>query len=527
MSFLKPILILSFIFLFKTQGDSQNWEKWYGSENIDLTSESILEDYDNGILIAGNLLDFDNLMVFPKIIKITINGDTIWSKLMISSDYVGIRKVKKTIDGYTLICGEIRINDKPEPFVAKLNACGEKEWCTVFRTYFELPWAQDIAETSTGEIGVIVNQFDEGSKSYLFKLNSDGNLIWKRPYCDIEQYPYSRQPLAESLNIFNDEFLITGNVYWKNPDDDIYPIRPLFTMYDTDGYEKFVLPFGVDDGIIGDANASIQIESDRFIGVGSFWSDKKDALIMEFDNQGNELNYKIFNSSEIHPSFNSSVLMSAQKIDDKYFFMSYAGVEESGNPVTEFSTTCDLFGSGFEVIDLLQHPNSRSPISEMIKTHDNKLLCAMTDDAESEYRIYLTKINTNLEQDSVYTEPYEYDYLCDHPIESGTIYLDDCNVIVGTDEIPSPKGHLEQKVYIQITPNPAKDKVSFRIENTLNFQELDLHITSVFGQQVYKTTLINGQTELTIPLSNWYKGVYLIQVFSNRKMVGSNRFVKI
>lgn len=523
MNLFRFFITLSFIFLFENQGISQNWEKWYSKSNANTYNKGVIEFYDKGFLLAGRVYPMDDLDIISWLVKTTINGDSLWTKELIGDESLYINGIIQASDGGIVFCGTTILIDKAQPFVAKLNVCGEKEWCTVFQTYSELPWAQDIVETSSGEIGVIVNQFDEGNESYLFKLNAEGELIWKRPFCDQEQYQDSRKPIAESLILVEDEFLITGNVYWKNPDDDLYPIRPLFTMYDSDGNEKFVLPFGVQDGIIGDANASIQIESDRFIGVGSYWTDKKDALLMEFDNQGNELNYKIFNSSEIHPSYNASVLMSAQKIDDRYYFESYAGVEVSGNPVTEFSTTDDLFGSGFEVIDLLQHPDSRSPISNMAKTHDDKLLCAMTDDAESEYRIYLTKLNTDLEQDSIYTANYEYDYLCDDPIESGTIYLDDCNIIVGTNN----NIELNSGLSIRTTPNPVNSNITIQFTGIEDKGSLQIQITNILGNLIYSSNLLKHQTELSLNTQNWKKGLYLINLKSQGNTILTKKIVKI
>lgn len=524
----KLFLLFSITLLFRP-GFSQEWEKWYGIEGLTARSASVFEHYDAGIIIGGYVSDWEAGVLNPWIIKTDINGDTLWTKLISSTETLSIKNVSECDDGGILLCGIIRINSKSEPFAAKLNACGEKEWCTVFQTYFVLPWAQDIVETPSGDVGVIVNQHDEEDGAYLYKLNSDGNVIWRRPYCSREHYPFSRQPLGESLIFVDDAFLITGNVYWKNPNDDLYPIRPLFTMINSDGDERFVLPFGIDNEIFGDANASIQIESDRFVGVGSYWTETKDALIMEFDSQGNQINYKILNSSEINPSFDFSVLMSAQKIDEKYYFESYTGGEGQGELVTEFSTSDDLFGEDFEVIDLVQHLNSYSPISGISKTNDDKLLSSMTDIAETDNRIYLTKLNTNLEQDSLYTANYEYDYLCDHEIESGIIYFDDYNIIIGTEDVLMPKIDIdhENNIEIQIASNPVDNEVKIVLHNTDNYTDLDLYITSILGKQAYETTLTKGEISLELAIETWQQGMYLVQIYSKDKLIGKSRFMKM
>lgn len=532
MNFKSRLIFFFLIFAYCINGLSQVWEKWYGIENIDIYNKDINEFYDKGFLISGRFYNLSTGFSSSIIIKTTINGETLWVKEIEGSNGLIILQIKITNDGGFVLCGGVYIGSHSLPFVAKINSCGIKEWCTAIELYEDVPAAIDVVEDHDGNIGLAVYSSIDGEKTHLYKFNSTGELIWKTKVCTEENYPDSRSPKPESLIVTeSNDFLIAGDVYWKNPDDDLYPLRPYYALVDSDGNEKWVKPFGLTEYIYGDATNVLQLSPNYFIGTGSSWlNENKEGLLMSFDSTGNFLDYKIVLPNEINSSYDMLVFMSVQKIDSDYYFHSYAGAEDAGSPVTVIKTNSSLFDNDFEVLGELQLENGRSPISDLLKTHDNKILSASTDRyTYDDYKIYLTKLNTNLEQDSIYTEPYEYDYLCDHPIESGTIYLDDCNIIVGTEEIPSPNEYLEQKqrLLIQLSPNPALEEIKLSFENTENQHQLDLRITSILGQQVYETVLLKGQSEKSLNTQNWEKGIYIVQIYSDKKLVGSARFVKI
>ncbi len=67
-------------------------------------------------------------------------------------------------------------------------------------------------------------------------------------------------------------------------------------------------------------------------------------------------------------------------------------------------------------------------------TYDGKLLYGSNTYQNNEFDAYLTKLNQNLEDDTLYTRPYTYDSLCPYQIVSDTIVQDDCELIVGIEE---------------------------------------------------------------------------------------------
>jgi hypothetical protein len=59
--------------------------------------------------------------------------------------------------------------------------------------------------------------------------------------------------------------------------------------------------------------------------------------------------------------------------------------------------------------------------SELAVTFDGKLLYASNTLQNDEFDVYLTKLNQNLEDDTIYTRPFTYDSLCPYQIVSDTI----------------------------------------------------------------------------------------------------------
>ena len=68
-------------------------------------------------------------------------------------------------------------------------------------------------------------------------------------------------------------------------------------------------------------------------------------------------------------------------------------------------------------------------------TFDNKIIVAGDYVVGGYWDIYMWKMNTDLEDDTLYTQSLTYDSLCPYEIQSDTIDLD-CSLYVNIDEIP-------------------------------------------------------------------------------------------
>ncbi|MBI5541925.1 MAG: CocE/NonD family hydrolase [Bacteroidia bacterium] len=76
----------------------------------------------------------------------------------------------------------------------------------------------------------------------------------------------------------------------------------------------------------------------------------------------------------------------------------------------------------------------------------------------------------------------------------------------------------KQENLINIFPNPASDRFRINIDN--NVQQFNVKILNLVGDELVNTNVINGNS---IEVLNITDGIYIIQVFDNKKYVGSSK----
>ena len=142
--------------------------------------------------------------------------------------------------------------------------------------------------------------------------------------------------------------------------------------------------------------------------------------------------------------------------------------------------------------------------------------------------IYLYKLNSDLNYDSIYTHQYVYDSLCSGGVISDTIDPD-CDLIVGIDEYSSRSEASQLRVY----PDPATSSVTIEFPNYLqlvdkklgmttvsNFYQWDATMLEVFdeqGKMIYSRQIPKNQLILQVDVSDWVRGMYYFKLqFKNR-----------
>ena len=516
---------------------SQNWPKYYGEPGRHDYSRDIMETYDQGYLICGGY--FNDESTWAWLIKTNINGDTLWEKILECDGYNYLNAVHQAMDGGILACGAIKYNKSDEmPYVIKLDACGEKEWCKSYYTPepIVLPWAQDIKETQSGDIIVLVNTFGDYPEEtmHLFKLNAEGDVLWQKPYCSGYVYPEAAISLGNKLIITsNNEYLISGDVYWEDPWNPGGPkvLRPLFVMVDCIGVEKWVLPYGLTDTIYGTADNIIEINDDYFVGVGSYWTNQEyvEPLFMKFDCDGNELDHQILYTNQITPDLVGGSFIHSKLINS--IFYSGGGFvypNNLGYPIMEAKLHFDTMNFNFTPLLNKIYKENSDPYN-LDKTSDNKLLSNSTFKEPYNWDIFLAKLNLNLEYDTAYTGNYTYDSLCiPGPPQSGFISLDDCDIVVGIDEMPTPEEYYESLKWIPIKayPNPVREgEITFEFENTEHHRDMELRCYDLLGELVYSEKVYCHQGESRVSTAGWPPGMYVAIIYSNGGAVGKCKFV--
>lgn len=160
------------------------------------TTYGLSHGSDDSILIAGKInfdrrssggASFDQDIYFA---KFNMDGDLIWSKILIGSDNNDVAwKIRSTSDNGYIICGstnseEIASNSDINSFVLKLEADGSFEWLKIFladdygENFFDV---REIIEVDSGNNYLIIDTW----AGTIYKISgTDGSVIWS--YLDNE-----------------------------------------------------------------------------------------------------------------------------------------------------------------------------------------------------------------------------------------------------------------------------------------------------------------------------------------------------
>ncbi|RLD83932.1 MAG: hypothetical protein DRJ10_02515 [Bacteroidetes bacterium] len=155
--------------------------------------------------------------------------------------------------------------------------------------------------------------------------------------------------------------------------------------------------------------------------------------------------------------------------------------------------------------------------ANIIKTFDNKIVVTGHYFLDGNWDVYLWKMNNNLEDDSIYTQPRVYDSLCPYPIVSDTIDLD-CGLYVDIGEIPTRE---EYENPLKVFPNPADHTINLHTKTGIGKEVI---VFDVFGIQIIKTSIPeNGEQQIDV--SGWPVGLYLVSLFEKGQLLKSEKII--
>jgi hypothetical protein len=493
----------------------------------------LLEDYDKGYYIVGwDVIENGNGKGWD--IKTDINGILLYDKKLV---HPGVRLgYAACIDslGNKYIAG-IDFSEFSWPFLLKLNSCGEKEWCTLYKDWgYSWGYPLDVIVNTEGNIIVLSRLESEEQINQVFLLcyNPEGDLLWSKPFASKVDDPLIYFASGEKLYQIGDGYLISGNCYYPYPNDpNQYHgwLHPMFIGIDSLFNEEWVLPFGVYDSVVGQAYSTVSISDSILMGVGSKSLDYpngyiRNSLMMFINHEGQELGYKRIWGDSIIPGTMDNLMVEIESVDDSIFLATAViGPLTTGNPFGEivFDTSGHVYNAAVRL--------NTTGFSSLVKTFDNKyvITCTVNENDMNHTDIYMYKINANLEQDTLYTQPYVYDSLCPDTIISGDIDMTNCLLQVGTQEIPTPEDYFASLETIPITayPNPAGKTLMLEYKNTDRHQNIHLNCYEITGQKIYSENISNGQQGSKINVSSWGSGVYMAIISSEGVIVGKAKLM--
>lgn len=497
------------------------------SEEFDCFTES----YDSGYLVLGAIDYYPDTKGF--ILKTDINGNLLYQiKLGMGSGLTQCnypRYIESTLDGGMIICGSderFSINDIA---VTKLDVCGDFEWCKIFRTDDNPDWGRVIHQLPDGGYIMLTHQYNYApswDKIHLFRLDSNGAVLWIQPYAlRINNPQLSVYGMTDMIITATGDYFMSGDGYWAA--DSIFgKLKAMTLMADSSRNEDWISLFRRDS--INDystAFSTIQKGSGNlYIGACDVDEDYH-PMLLTMDTAGNFLadaliqfpliNNKWADGYLIDPRFTIDGRLYAftHYIDSSGWYPSLIGIHE-----------IDSLGGW---INSFLHPSAHT-YGRMMITEDQKILLGANIGFDYEQDLILMKFNTSLQYDSIYTVPLEYDYLCPDSIVSKTVDLD-CDIIVDVKDIPSKEEYYRSIKQIPITPapNPASDEIRFMLKNTEHHKNIRIICYNMFGAAIASIPVNSGIDEAKMDVSDWTPGMYMAVVYSGNNKVGSTRFIKM
>ena len=148
----------------------------------------------------------------------------------------------------------------------------------------------------------------------------------------------------------------------------------------------------------------------------------------------------------------------------------------------------------------------------------------------------LIKYNENLEYDSVYSYPYDYDSLCPGGITSGSIEMV-CDIITVSGNVVN-----EGLSTLKIAPNPADEYTVVYLPETIETNEIDgvfkvttyrsnyvknlsMDIHDIHGHQIYSSPWPDQIKEKALYISDWKPGIYMIRIFNSEQVISTGKLV--
>jgi len=533
----KEVIVFVFLFFCFISSFSQIWPKTYFPYEGTFPL-SVTECYDKGYLIGGWYINSAGQSKNGLLLKTDLNGEILWYKMLGEiNDGTGVRDVNLTNDNGFIISGYTKRTDGwGDPFIMKLNYCGEKEWCRIFNIgQNRYDDAISIHQIPGGYIVYVFEAFPQYSntKTHLFRVDNNGYLVWQQTYCQNDTLMNGGE--GYKMTVTPDyHFLIDGFCYYPDSGT-IGPryLRPLIIKVDSAGNADWQLPWRYVSGqhFYGTSSWSIVDNQHTIYSCGRHIEDNASPpgdrpTMLKTDYSGNEISFH-----DMVPNSWQAVFSTINWFADSTIALG-GGWLFSYNDRHEGVFKVDRSGSILASVDLY---SSIYTFSDATTTFDNKLLLVSGQNNGSKFTIYAWKLNSDLEYDTLYTHPYVYDSLCPNPIASDTIPLD-C-LIVGMDEPFKNPETGKLKVY----PNPARDMLhivipeQLKTENQNPFFNLStvyhlwhsaiLEIYDLFGKKMFSKEVIQSEKEIAVDVSLWSGGMYVVRLVYNGQTVSNTKII--
>jgi hypothetical protein len=484
----------------------QIWPKIFGDSGHAYVN-GLVETYDYGYLITGTI----NINEYIWVIKTDINGNTLWDK-KIGNPSVGsyASSFATTTDNGFILAGyskKYEPVDEKDPTFFKFNSCAELEWCRTM-----------LSPGNNSGSGII--QLDDGSyigmlkyfggdvttvRISLVKMDQAGEPLWIKHFCQEDSLIYNEEGWY-LYKTNSDSYLISGRCYYPGA-------QPFWILSDTTGQQLWDLM----GGHTGQAHQVIETDTGIFYSTSSYDgpTTPSSPVLFKFDQNGNLIDrYYLFGDTIVRGSASGIC-----QISDTSFSVSISWSDHWSMEIGYSELLIvDTIGNIFERKLLLEEDQISKYI---IKTYNDKILTAGMFTHDNNWDIYLWKLNSELEYDTLNNQPLTYDSLCPYPVVSDTTDYE-CDLFVNIDELPT-KEEYEQT--LRVFPNPSGDYIAIDLTDKPLLYDSYLSIYNILGKRL-KMTRVSLQTKAyTLDIRSYPPGPYIAILTDKTGILSRGKFV--
>lgn len=522
-------LIFLYLILCSYSSIGQEWIRVYGQEHYTAYPFEIAETYDLGYIVCSNIQHTSNSYEQINLLKTDINGYKIFEKTIgdAASYHTHNGGFTITPDGGVIISGQLTsVDDSGDPFILKLDACYNIQWCNIYNTPDLYDWAgaiQYMPWDNSYEFVVFNHYYDLADKRLsLFKIDSEGKLIWNNMYATSTDY-WNESAVNTIINESDSTLMIYGFVQVYDSIG-IPRYQPYWTKINNNGemeWELFSIPDTSFTAGLAATKPFIMGRGSLLCPVHSFYEHR--IRLANISPEGNYLDDTLLYQAD---TVDDIELTTSERMLDKLIFALHLMSNNQGFYTLQITDTLNNF------IRDLKTPGGN--IFDIQPTSNNKILISAIHDYYDQ-DFMLIKYNDSLQYDSVYSNPVNYDTLCPGEITSGTIELA-CNIITDLKEQA-----INQVARIKVAPNPADsytvlyfpDVISVKnngSSNTESFRsdyvkDLKMTIFDSSSKLMFEDKWPDNTKELVLNTSGWKSGMYFIRVLKNNDLILTGKLI--
>ena len=496
-------------------------------EGFNAPVKSLSIAYDKGYLLSGWISP--NLPQYCWLIKTDINGEVLWQKLIggANNSTIVVKNSCMNSFGENFLCGGTINDNDANPILIKLNACGEKEWCKEILTTSDYDFFPDVVSTSDGGCAVLVYGAFIPLFTYragILKFSAGGDLLWQQYFQSSDQ-SVNGVDLSNLILAPDEGFLLSGFCYYLDPENpDLAWLHPYYIKADSLGVFEWETIVHKETGDVGGQTFMSLVSPSgtnfyscisHYYHSDTFYTTR--PALVKLDLQGNVIGvYDL-----VHGLYDLGKIMTFDFLNDSILTGSASWRNEDDDPQ-----------SRVVIFDTLGHiKDSVTILNDYFlgftkTTFDDKILILISDHTSGEFVPTLFKLTQDLEQDTFYTTPYVYDSLCPYQIVSDTIVQDDCELIVGVENDDKTVGRYDGKTGgLELWPNPARGILNFKFSILNSGKDYNLSIYDIFGREIQKIKIPDGQDEVSVNVESYSPGVYIAILKKGFDLVESRKFV--